>query len=94
LYQQNLYNNSHCDNHKEKWVIKEVRKHIELLVSDLPAIYVIEHLHKDEGIEDKGVMESCLRRPKLIWSSEFNVEDPASSKEKNRENNYLEETLA
>lgn len=93
LYQQNLDDNCDCDYNKEQWVVEEVCEHIEFFVSDLPAVDLVEQLHEDECVEDKGIVEASLWGPKFIGPSEFYVKDPTAPEKKDREDNDLEEAL-
>ena len=93
LYQQDLHDNCDGDDDKEHGVVEEVCEHIELLVPDLPTVDLVENLHEYERVEDEGIVEACLRGPKLIRPSELNVEDPTAPEKKDREDYNLEETL-
>ena len=93
LYQQDLDDNCNGDDDKEHGVVEEVCEDIEFLIPDLPTVDLVEHLHEYERIEDEGIVETSLRRPKLIGPSELNVEDPTAPEKEDREDYDLEEAL-
>ena len=58
LYKHHLYAHREHKDHNKQFVVKKVFEHVELL--ELPGIDLVKHLHVDECIEYKSVMEHLL----------------------------------
>lgn len=95
LNQEDLNEDSQQNNEDEHWVVEKVGKHIKLyknislkeikitVFSNFSAVDFIEDLHKDESIEDKSVMETCIWGPKFVRSTELDTKKIWTAKEKN-----------